>query len=196
MNLQEFNTKVKSLKIRGARFAHEFNQLVMASVHLYWTESNHNIKVVNDCLEIAGVTKGIRVSGLKIFYQHCIPHHWDQKAGYFAEKIKDSVLTYEGAKNFLVKCPHWTEASKDQSESTFDLFNYVGTVITRLKNNRDKYGIEQLQKAKETIDKFLEEELMFLAAKVESADITEEPSTEATLPDDAEETELPQVVNG
>ncbi len=164
LNKQEFDSLVKSLKRRGKKLSKDFNVLVMNSIKLFYAADGYagNIQCINDVLDVARVTKGIRFNGVVEYLRQVVPHEFDTKAKTFGKKLSDTTINEEQAELFMEKFPEWFEFTREVAVKDFSIEKFLERVERDMDRaiKENKLGHTGLEMIKDRLTSWIAEHLL------------------------------------
>jgi hypothetical protein len=164
LNKAQFDSLIKSLKRRGKKLSHDFNVAVMSAIHLYYDPQGYagNVQCINDILDVARVTKGIRMNGVVEYLKQVIPHEFDAKAKTFGKKLSDTTISQETAENFMDKFPEWYGFTREVATRDFSLEKFLERTERDLERaiKDNKLGETGLVMIKDRLNQWIGEHLL------------------------------------
>jgi hypothetical protein len=130
-----FRKRLKSIKNRGVKVHNELNDIVRASIELYYGESNQNIALINGVLEVAYMLRGINSRLLMSYYKEVIPHHVTKnEKGQQVFGKKDRQKEVPNWRGFLEENPEWHEFKKEkepEGAKAFSVSEYFDSTVAK-----------------------------------------------------------------
>lgn len=155
ISLIDHNKRTKSLKKKGANLSQAVAEHFRDTVKLFYGEGNHNIQLVNDCIDIAKVTKGMRTKGAVAWFVEMIPHkELGQNGGYhLGAKLKEGNRAAEVESNwevFLETNPDWYDYTEEKVQEPFNYIAYCKAQAKQMnaKHEKGELTLEEFEKIK------------------------------------------------
>lgn len=156
ITLIDHNKRTKSLKKKGANLSLAVREHFVDSVQLFRGEGNNNIQLINDCVDIASVTKGMRVKAAVAWFAEMIPHEQLGQNGnwHFGKKLTNSTTVGKidgGWEVFLAENPDWYDFTVETVQAPFTTIAYCRSEAKKLNGKYEKgeltpEGFEQIKK--------------------------------------------------
>lgn len=136
MDIKTYDKMLSTLAVSSAKLSEQINELVPASVALFYGESNQNIEVINKMLRTVRNLTGFNDSKLVAFYREVIPFAYNTKLREFTNKKPDSSIDESTAQTFMKQFT-WVDDKFNTTKAApvFKPETYIKTVAKKVHNN-------------------------------------------------------------